>query len=40
MQNSKPTLLIEDDQVDIMAVKLALRDVKATNRLVSTGDGV
>jgi CheY-like chemotaxis protein len=39
MQNSKPILLIEDDEVDIMTVKRALRDLKVTNQLVSIGDG-
>ena len=39
MQNSKPILLIEDDDVDVMTVKRALRDLKVTNQLVSIGDG-
>lgn len=39
MQNSKPILLIEDDEVDVMTVKRALRDLKVTNQLVSIGDG-
>ena len=39
MQNSKPILLIEDDDVDVMTVKRALRDLKITNRLVPIGDG-
>jgi hypothetical protein len=32
-------LLIEDNEVDVMTTKRALRDVKVTNQLVSTGDG-
>jgi len=32
-------LLIEDDDVDVMTVNRALRDLKVTNQLVSIGDG-
>jgi DNA-binding response OmpR family regulator len=39
MQNSKPILLIEDDDVDVMTVNRALQDSKVTNQLVSIGDG-
>lgn len=39
MQNSKPILLIEDDDVDVMTVKRALKDLKVTNKLVPMGDG-
>lgn len=39
MQNSKPILLIEDDDVDVMTVNRALRDSKVANKLVSIGDG-
>ena len=39
MQNSKPILLIEDDDVDVMTVKRALKDLKVTNELVPMGDG-
>lgn len=39
MQNSKPILLIEDDNVDVMTVNRALRDSKVTNQLVSIGNG-
>jgi DNA-binding NarL/FixJ family response regulator len=39
MQNLKPILLIEDDDVDVMTVNRALRDSKVTNQLVSIGDG-
>ena len=39
MQNSKPILLIEDDDVDVMTVKRALRDLKVANQLVPIGDG-
>jgi CheY-like chemotaxis protein len=39
MQNSKPILLIEDDDVDVMTVKRALNDLKVSNELVTAGDG-
>ena len=39
MQNSKPILLIEDDDVDVMTVNRALRDSEVANQLVSMGDG-
>ena len=39
MQNSKPILLIEDDDVDVMTVNRALRDSEVSNELVSIGDG-
>jgi len=39
MRNSKPILLIEDDDVDVMTVKRALRDLKVGNQLVPMGDG-
>ena len=39
MRNSKPILLVEDDDLDAMTVKRALRDLKVTNQLVHTGDG-
>ena len=31
MQNSKPILLVEDDNVDVMTVKRALKDLKKEN---------
>lgn len=39
MRNSKPILLVEDDDVDVMTVKRAFNDLKVTNRLVSTVNG-
>ena len=39
MQNLKPILLIEDDDVDVMTVKRALKDLKVTNQLVPISDG-
>jgi len=39
MKNSKPILLVEDDSVDAMTVKRALKDLKVTNQLVHTING-
>ncbi len=39
MINSKPILLVEDDNVDVMTVKRALKDLKINNPLVSTANG-
>ena len=39
MRNSKPILLLEDDTVDAMTVKRALKDLKVTNKLVRTANG-
>ena len=39
MQNSKPILLVEDDRIDAMTVKRALKDLKVTNQLVHKVNG-
>jgi CheY-like chemotaxis protein len=39
MRNSKPILLVEDDSVDVMMVKRALKDLNVTNLLVHTPNG-
>lgn len=39
MRSSKPILLVEDDQVDAMTVKRALREINVTNRLDVVDDG-
>jgi CheY-like chemotaxis protein len=39
MQSSKPILLVEDDSVDVMTVRRALRDLDVANQLVPAGDG-
>jgi CheY-like chemotaxis protein len=39
MRNSKPILLLEDDTVDAMTVKRALKDLKILNRLVRAANG-
>lgn len=39
MRNSKPILLIEDDSVDVMTVKRALKDLSIANTLVHSVNG-
>ena len=39
MRNSKPILLVEDDSVDVMMVKRALKDLNVANLLVHTPNG-
>jgi len=39
MVDTKPILLVEDDHVDAMMVKRALRDLKVTNPLVHSKNG-
>ena len=39
MRNSKPILLVEDDRVDAMTVKRALKDLNVTNPLAHTLNG-
>ena len=39
MHNSKPILLIEDDRIDAMTVRRALKDLKVINELVHTVNG-
>ncbi len=39
MHNSKPILLVEDDKIDAMTVRRALKDLKVTNQLVHTVNG-
>jgi len=39
MRNSKPILLLEDDTVDAMTVKRALKDLQILNPLIRTGNG-
>jgi CheY-like chemotaxis protein len=39
MRNLKPILLVEDDSVDVMMVKRALKDLNVTNLLVHTPNG-
>jgi len=39
MRNMKPILLVEDDTVDAMTVKRALKDIKVTNGLPHVANG-
>jgi CheY-like chemotaxis protein len=39
MRNLKPILLVEDDSVDVMMVKRALKDLNVTNLLVQMPNG-
>jgi len=39
MKLNKPILLVEDDRVDAMTVKRALKDVKVSNPLFVVGNG-
>lgn len=39
MRSFKPILLVEDDQVDAMTVKRALKDINVTNELNIVNDG-
>jgi len=39
MRTEKPILLVEDDQIDIMTVRRALRDLSVSNTLVAAENG-
>ena len=39
MRNLRPILLVEDDNVDVMTVKRAFKDLKVTNPLVHSVNG-
>lgn len=39
MRNNKPILLVEDDRVDAMTVKRALREINVTNPLITLENG-
>ena len=39
MKSSKPILLVEDDNVDVMTVERVFRDLKIANQLVNTSNG-
>ena len=39
MRSTKPILLVEDDKVDAMAFKRAVKELKITNPLAMVGDG-
>jgi len=39
MQNSRPILLVEDDRMDVMTVKRAMRELDVANPLVCAANG-
>jgi CheY-like chemotaxis protein len=39
MKTDKPILLVEDDQVDVMTVNRALKEIKVTNPVVNLENG-
>ena len=39
MRSNKPILLVEDDQIDVMTVKRALKEINITNKLNITNNG-
>ena len=39
MRSTKPILLVEDDRVDAMTIRRALKDINVVNRLDIVGDG-
>lgn len=39
MPNNKPILLVEDDQIDVMMVRRALKELKINNELIHAGNG-
>ena len=39
MRSLKPILLVEDDDVDVMTIKRALKDLSVENQLVNTSNG-
>ena len=39
MKSTKPILLVEDDAVDVMTIKRALKELRVTNRVDVTGNG-
>ncbi len=39
MRSTRPILLIEDDRIDVMTIKRALKEINITNRLKVTSNG-
>ena len=39
MKSTKPIMLVEDDRIDAMTLRRALKDLNVTNRLVHTTNG-
>ena len=40
MKNNRPILLVEDDKIDAMTIKRAMKDLKITNELVHVYNGI
>ncbi|HXU27321.1 MAG TPA: response regulator [Bacteroidia bacterium] len=40
MKNNRPILLVEDDKIDAMTVKRAMKDLKITNSLIHVYNGI
>ena len=39
MNNNKPILLVEDDMIDVMTVKRALKEIKISNEIIVADNG-
>ncbi len=39
MRSNKPILLVEDDRIDVMTIKRALKEINVMNRLEVAGNG-
>jgi CheY-like chemotaxis protein len=39
MRSKKPILLVEDDSIDVMTVKRALKEINVANKLVTAANG-
>ena len=39
MNNNKPILLVEDDMIDVMTVKRALKEIKIANAILVANNG-
>ncbi len=39
MRSSRPILLVEDDRIDVMTIKRALKEINVANRLDVSGNG-
>lgn len=39
MRNGHPIMVVDDDRIDLMTVKRAIRDLKVTNPLITATDG-
>ena len=39
MRSSRPILLVEDDQIDVMTIKRALKEIKVNNEIINARNG-